>query len=55
MILVLHFQDFEIFQRHENTISLIVDGGKGKLVASTVVNLKDNDIKIIRQGAGVLK
>ena len=55
-ILLEYFTDpFEIFQRHENTISLIVDGGKGKLVASTVVNLKDNDIKIIRQGAGVLK
>ena len=55
-ILIEYFTDpFEIFQRHENTISLIVDGGKGKLVASTVVNLKDNDIKIIRQGAGVLK
>ena len=55
-VLLEYFIDpFEIFQRHENTIALIVDGGKGKLIASTVVNLKDNDVEIIRQGAGVLK
>ena len=50
-----YFTDpFEIYQRYENAVDLVIDGGKGKLIASTVVNLVDNNIEIIRQGKGIL-
>ena len=42
---------------HENfseRVDLVVDGGYGNNLASTVVNCVDNDIEIIRQGAGEL-
>ena len=51
-----YFTDpFEMYQRYENNVDIIVDGGKGKLIASTVVNLINNNVELIRQGNGILR
>lgn len=50
-----YFNDpYEIYQRFENDVDLIIDGGMGKLDASTVVDLSSGTPEIIRQGVGVL-
>ena len=45
---------YEIFQRHEKDADIIIDGGHGKLEASTVVDLRNGEVEIIRQGIGEL-
>ena len=40
----------EIYQRFENQVELVINGGPGKLEASTVVNLCNNEIEILREG-----
>ena len=43
-----------IFEKHENEVDAVIDCGYGKNVASTVVDCRNEQIKIIRQGAGIL-
>lgn len=45
---------YEIFERHEKDAEIIIDGGHGKLEASTVVDLTNGEAEIIRQGIGEL-
>lgn len=45
---------YEIYQRYDDKVHTIIDGGYGKLEASTIVNCTNGDIEIIRQGAGEL-
>jgi tRNA threonylcarbamoyl adenosine modification protein (Sua5/YciO/YrdC/YwlC family) len=45
---------YEIADRWENQVDLIVDGGYGKNEPSTVVDCSDGDIEVIRQGIGEL-
>ncbi|MBI2258282.1 MAG: threonylcarbamoyl-AMP synthase [Flavobacteriia bacterium] len=45
----------EIYQRYENQIEMIVDGGLGNIYPSTVVDCTSDEIEILRQGIGVLK
>lgn len=45
----------EIYQRYENQVDIIVDGGIGNLYASTVVDCTTNQYEIIRQGIGILE
>ena len=40
----------EIYQRFENDVELVINGGPGKLEASTVINLCNNEIEILREG-----
>src|SRR5574344_355661 len=40
---------------YEDKVDLIVDNGEGKTECSTVVDLTDNEVNIIRQGLGQLK
>lgn len=46
---------YEIFQRHEKDAAIIIDGGVGKLEASTVVDLTEGEPLIVRQGIGILE
>ncbi len=43
-----------IYENFKDKVDIVVDGGYGNNVASTVVNCVDNEIEIIRQGAGEL-
>jgi tRNA threonylcarbamoyl adenosine modification protein (Sua5/YciO/YrdC/YwlC family) len=45
---------YEIFQRFDDKVHTIIDGGFGKLEASTIVNCLNGEPEIIRQGAGIL-
>lgn len=45
---------YEIYQRFDDKVHTIIDGGFGKLEASTIVNCTTGDAEIIRQGAGIL-
>lgn len=51
-----YFNDpFEMFQRFEDEVELIIDGGYGKLHASTVIDCTSGAPEIIRQGIGILE
>lgn len=45
----------EIYQRLDDKVDLIIDGGIGNLYASTVVDCSQGEIEIIRQGIGELQ
>lgn len=50
-----YFTDpYEMYQRFENEVALVIDGGFGNLEPSTVVDCTEGDAKIIRQGIGNL-
>lgn len=44
----------EIYERLEDKVDLIIDGGMGNLYASTVVDCSQGEIEIVRQGIGEL-
>lgn len=46
---------YEIYQRYDHQVELIVDGGVGNLYASTVVDCTEDAATIIRQGIGTLE
>lgn len=41
-----------IFEKYENLVDIIIDGGYGMNVASTVVDCSHDDLEVIRQGLG---
>lgn len=41
-----------IHEEHENEVDVVVDGGAGKLVASTVIDCTGDVPEIVREGAG---
>ena len=43
-----------IYEKYKNQVDIIIDGGYGNLVPSTVVNCSQGEIEIIRQGLGNL-
>ncbi len=43
-----------IHEKYKNLVDLVIDGGPGNLVASTIVDCTGEEIEIIRQGAGEL-
>ncbi|MFD2933891.1 L-threonylcarbamoyladenylate synthase [Spirosoma flavum] len=43
-----------IFEKFQNQVDIIVDGGYGGNVASTIVDATDDDFSVIRQGLGEL-
>lgn len=50
-----YFNDpYEIYQRFENEVDLVIDGGYGNLHASTVVDCTSGAPVIVRQGIGQL-
>ncbi|WP_234733056.1 L-threonylcarbamoyladenylate synthase [Tellurirhabdus bombi] len=44
----------EIFERFQHMVDLVVDGGYGGNIASTIVNATTDDLEIVRQGLGEL-
>lgn len=46
-------EPYMIYERYENQIDFIIDGGQGRLEASTIVDCT-NGIEVIRQGIGEL-
>lgn len=44
-----------IYEKYEKLVDLVIDGGFGNNVASTVVGCTSGDIEIIRQGIGELE
>lgn len=54
--LMEYFTDpYEIYQRYDEQIEMIIDGGTGQLYASTVVDCTDGNIEVVRQGIGELE
>lgn len=50
-----YFNDpYEIYQRFDDEVDLVIDGGYGKLHASTIVDCTSGSPEIIRQGIGEL-
>lgn len=45
---------YQIYERFDDQVNTIIDGGPGKLEASTIVNCTGSEPEIIRQGAGEL-
>ena len=43
-----------IFEKFQNLVDIIIDGGYGNNVPSTIVDATNDDFEIIRQGAGFL-
>ena len=41
-----------IFEKYEDSVDMIIDGGYGNLEASTVIDCTGNIAKIVRQGIG---
>jgi tRNA threonylcarbamoyl adenosine modification protein (Sua5/YciO/YrdC/YwlC family) len=51
--LLEYFTDpYEIYERFDDKVSTIIDGGAGKLEASTIIDCTDEHPEVIRQGAG---
>ncbi len=46
---------YELFERYDNKVEIIIDGGQGQLEASTIVNFTNGYPEIIRQGIGELE
>ncbi|SFT50084.1 tRNA threonylcarbamoyl adenosine modification protein, Sua5/YciO/YrdC/YwlC family [Lishizhenia tianjinensis] len=52
-VLMEYFTDpYEIYQRWDDKVDYIIDGGLGKLEATTVVDCTGDSPEILRQGAG---
>lgn len=45
---------YQIFERFENDVDMVIDGGYGQHTASTIVEIDNGEIEIIRQGVGEL-
>ena len=45
----------EINERYQDLVDIIIDGGAGEHVASTVVDCTEDEIMIVRQGKGILE
>ena len=45
---------YAIYEKFENQVSIIIDGGQGQIEPSTVINCIENEPELIRQGAGKL-
>ncbi len=44
-----------LYERYEDEVGMIIDGGIGNLEASTVVNCVGGEMEIIRQGIGIIE
>jgi tRNA threonylcarbamoyl adenosine modification protein (Sua5/YciO/YrdC/YwlC family) len=43
-----------IFEKYENLVDVVIDGGYGQNVASTILDCTGHEIEILRQGLGIL-
>ena len=44
-----------IHEKYENIVDMVVDGGYGELIPSTIVDCSGNEIEIVREGKGLLE
>ena len=44
----------EIYERYKDLVDIVIDGGAGEHVASTVVDCTEDEVYIVRQGKGTL-
>ncbi len=44
-----------IYEKYQNIADIVVDGGHGELVPSTIVDCTGDEIKITREGKGILE
>lgn len=44
-----------IFEKYENLVDVIIDGGYGQNVASTILDCTGDEVEVIRQGLGQLE
>jgi tRNA threonylcarbamoyl adenosine modification protein (Sua5/YciO/YrdC/YwlC family) len=44
----------EIFEKYKHLVDIVIDGGAGGNIASTIVDTTDDEFNIVRQGAGIL-
>lgn len=54
-ILDYFIDPYEIYQRYDDKVDFIIDGGTGNLDASTIVDFTSGHAEIIRQGIGILE
>ena len=54
-ILDYYVDPYAIFEKFENDISIIIDGGQGQIEPSTVIDCLEEKPYTIRLGAGKLK
>lgn len=54
-ILEYFVDPYEIFERFEDKVHLVIDGGYGKLEASTIVKCTNSNTEVIRQGLGIIR
>jgi tRNA A37 threonylcarbamoyladenosine synthetase subunit TsaC/SUA5/YrdC len=48
-------EPYEIYEKWQDKINLIVDGGAGKNTGTTVIEASTGEISIIREGLGIEK
>jgi tRNA threonylcarbamoyl adenosine modification protein (Sua5/YciO/YrdC/YwlC family) len=46
---------YQIYEKYDNQVDMVIDGGFGNLYATTVVDCTEGDIEILRQGMGELQ
>lgn len=44
-----------IHEKYENVVDMVIDGGYGELMPSTIVDCSGNEIEILREGKGLLE
>lgn len=44
-----------IFEKYQNQVDLVIDGGYGQNVASTILNCTGDEVELVRQGLGNLE
>lgn len=54
-ILDYFIDPYQIYERFDETADMIIDGGYGNLVASTIVDCTGGGLEILRQGIGELE
>jgi tRNA threonylcarbamoyl adenosine modification protein (Sua5/YciO/YrdC/YwlC family) len=45
----------EIYEQFKNLVDIVIDGGSGKNVASTVINCSQDQFEVLRQGVGEIE
>lgn len=45
----------EIYEKYHKLVDMVIDGGVGNLIASTVVDCSEGYVKVIRQGMGIIE
>jgi tRNA A37 threonylcarbamoyladenosine synthetase subunit TsaC/SUA5/YrdC len=44
-----------IFEKYQHQVDLVIDGGYGQNVASTILDCTGDEVEIVRQGLGQLE